>query len=145
MRKVLIILGLVLLLQLIWVSASNAAPPTSGGSWHTVRYGETLFSIGRRYGVNPYAICRVNYLHNCGYIRYGQRLWIPHRASYSPTYYGVRPGRSGCIAYHAVAPGQTLYGIGRMYRVPPWTLARTNHLYNWNIIYAGQTLCIPHR
>jgi len=142
MRKLLIILGLVLLLQLIWASASYAAPPASGGFWHTVRYGETLFSIGRRYDVNPYAICRANQLYNCNYIRYGQRLWIPHQAG-PPPYYGVKPWQSGCAAYHTVAPGQTLYGIGRMYRVAPWAIAQTNHLYNWNIIYAGQTLCIP--
>ena len=136
MRKILLILGLVLLLQLLWVSPSSAAPPASGGFWHTVRYGETLFSIGRWYRVNPYAICAANGLYNCNYIRAGQVLWIPTSVTPPPPY---------CATYHTVAPGQTLYRIGRLYGVSPWAIAAANHIRNVNRIYAGQTLCIPHR
>lgn len=134
MRKVFIIIGLLLLLQLLWTSTSQAAPPESGGFWHTVRYGETLFSLGRRYDVSPYIICRANGLYNCNHIRAGQRLWIPHR---------VGPQPPCCTAYHTVRPGQTLYRISRIYGVPAGAIARANHIYNWNYIYAGQRLCIP--
>jgi LysM repeat protein len=134
MRKLLIIIGLLLLVQLIWVSGSQAAPPESGGFWHIVHRGETLFSLGRRYDVNPYAICRANGLYNCNYIRAGQRLWIP---------YGTGPHPSYCTAYHVVAPGQTLYRISRIYGVSAWSIARANHIHNWDYIYAGQRLCIP--
>jgi hypothetical protein len=96
MRKVLLILGLVLLVQLLWVSASQAAPPESGGFWHRVRYGETLSTIGWQYGVNPYSICAANGLGNCNYIWTGQMLWIPrgayphydhHNYYYRPVYH----------------------------------------------------------
>jgi spore germination protein len=43
---------------------------------HIVRPGETLFSIGRWYGVNPYQIAHTNGLHNPNYIYIGQRLLI---------------------------------------------------------------------
>lgn len=55
-----------------------------GGGWHNcqgtcyrVRYGDTLFSIGRRYGVNPWEIARVNSLPNPNCIYAGQWLIIP--------------------------------------------------------------------
>jgi spore germination protein len=136
MRKLILIVGLVLLLQLLWSAQAQAAPPEAGGFWHTVRYGETLFSIGRRYGVNPYAICRANELHNCNYIWRGQRLWIPYSGEPHPPSY--------CSVYHRVRPGQTLYGIARLYGIPVRALAQANHIHNWNYIYAGQRLCIPY-
>lgn len=136
MRRLILIVGVVLLLQLIWVAQSQAAPPEYGGFWHRVHYGETLFSIGRQYGVSPYAICRANGLYNCNYIRAGQRLWIPS---------GWDPSPSACMAYHTVRRGQTLYGISRFYGVPPWAIAEANRIYNWNRIYTGQRLCIPYR
>ena len=84
MKKILPLIGLVVLLMLFMVPAASAAPPAwggdcgdSGGSYHCVRYGETLFSIGRRYGVNPYYIARVNGLRNPNYIYAGQILYIP--------------------------------------------------------------------
>jgi len=135
MRKLILIVGLVLLLQLLWAVQAQAAPPESGGFWHRVQYGETLFSIGRRYGVSPYAICRANRLYNCNYIWQGQSLWIPYSDGWYPP---------SCAAYHRVRPGQTLYGIARMYGVPVGAIARANHIYNWDYIYAGQRLCIPY-
>lgn len=133
MRKVFVFLGLLLLLQLAWISPSQAASPQADGFWHTVRAGETLFSIGRQYGVNPFAICQANALYNCNSIWAGQRLRIP---SYGPQ-------EPYCSAYHTVQRGQTLYSIGRHYGVSPWTIAQANRLHNMNYIYAGQRLCIP--
>lgn len=109
MRKILLILGLVLLLQLLWVSAGQAAPPASGGFWHRVRYGETLSSIGWRYGVSPYAICAANRLNNCNYIWAGQSLWIPGRVTPAP-YYHYRPTYHHYGYYPRTYPG--------WYRVP---------------------------
>lgn len=76
-KKVLPIVLAVILLQAVYVTNSQAAPPASGGCYHRVSYGETLFSIGRRYGVNPYAIARTNSLYNPNYIYAGQVLCIP--------------------------------------------------------------------
>ena len=144
MRKVVLIIGLLLLMQLAWVPASYAGPPPAGGFWHTVRWGETLFSIGRAFGVNPYSICHTNGLHNCNYVWAGQSLWIP--AGYSgPGGYPGHDGYSGCSARYTVHWGDTLYSIGRRYGVGAWRLAAANGIYNLNMIYAGQRLCIPSR
>jgi len=39
--------------------------------------------------------------------------------------------------------GETLTRIGYMYGVSIWAIAAANHIYNLNLIYAGQVLCIP--
>lgn len=134
MPKVVLIVGLILLLQLSWVTPSLAAPPSEGGWWHTVRPGETLASIGRLYGVNPYTICSVNKLRNCNIIRPRQVLWIPKTTT---------PPQRICIAFHKVTRGQTLYSIARFYGANPWAIAAANRIHNLNLIFAGQTLCIP--
>ena len=80
-KKVFPIVLAVILLQTIYIADSQAAPPASGGC-HRVSYGETLSSIGRRYGVNPYAIARANGLYNPNYIYAGQVLCIPSGRGY---------------------------------------------------------------
>lgn len=47
------------------------------GRYHVVRPGETLYSIGRLYGVNPYDIAAANSLANPNIIYVGQYLHIP--------------------------------------------------------------------
>ncbi len=48
-----------------------------GGWWYIVRPGDTLWSIGWRYGYNPYHLARINGIRNPNLIFVGQRLWIP--------------------------------------------------------------------
>jgi LysM repeat protein len=129
MRKMMIILAAVLILGLLTASVSYAAPPAYGPIYHCVRYGETLSSIGRLYGVNAYAIARANGLPNPNRIYAGQVLLIP---AYSP-YPRV----------HVVAYGETLLSIARWYGVSPWSIAQANSIWNLNYIYAGQRLVIP--
>jgi murein DD-endopeptidase MepM/ murein hydrolase activator NlpD len=61
-----------------------AKPDTTvaaSGGMHTVRAGETLYSLGRTYGVHPFTIARVNGLSNNGALRQGQTLRIPKGGS----------------------------------------------------------------
>jgi hypothetical protein len=149
-RKVLLILGLVLLLGVLWVPATFAAPPMpgwgggghgshggyGGGFWYTVRWGDSLSGIGWRYGVSSWSICSANGLGNCNFIYAGQSLLIPSGG-------GGGSGWGNCSAYHRVGWGQTLSGIASWYGVSAWSVANANGIYNLNHIYAGQSLCIP--
>ena len=45
--------------------------------------------------------------------------------------------------WHWVVRGETLFSIGRLYNVSPWTIASANQLANPNRIYVGQRLYIP--
>ncbi len=49
----------------------------AGGRFHWVRHGETLLSIGRLYGMNPWVIASANGIYNLNCIYAGQRLVIP--------------------------------------------------------------------
>ncbi len=107
-----------------------------GGTWHTVWYGQTLFSIGRHYNVNPWSIASANGLVNPNHIYAGQRLYIPTGCWGTPPCYG-------CGTYHMVRSGDTLLRIARLYGVNAWSIARANGIYNMNYIWVGQRLYIP--
>jgi hypothetical protein len=88
-RAMLLVVCLLVAQLVIGATIAAAAPPAYGPIYHYVRYGETLSSIGRLYGVNPYAIARANGLANPNYIYAGQVLLIP--TYYYPSYYPSYP------------------------------------------------------
>ncbi len=127
---------LVLAVSLSVVAPVAAAPAVaSAPTWHSVGRGETLFSIGRLYNVNPWTIAVANGLANPNRIYVGQRLYIPAGPPY--------PGPQPCGFYYTVQRGDTLFSIGRIYGVDPWSIAAANGLYNMNRIWVGQRLFIP--
>jgi hypothetical protein len=60
-------------------AGAAAAPQAAAARYHWVRHGETLFSIGRLYGVSAWAIASANHLSNPNRIYVGQCLYIPPR------------------------------------------------------------------
>lgn len=170
-RKVGILLVTVLILQLVGLTVANAAPaaqammPGMPGMpapiFHVVRPGETLFAIGRLYGVSPWYIARTNGILNPNLIYVGQVLCIfaygPGPGPFVPGPVGPWPGPfppgpspigpwptpGACMTLHTVRYGETLFAISRLYGVNMWAVARANGLFNPNIIFAGQVLCIP--
>jgi lysozyme len=129
-----------LLLMLLAFSAqdANAEPAESGcGTYHLVQRGETLSQISRRYGVPVHAIAQVNRIMNPDRIYAGSTLYIPVGCPPPP------PGPGMCRHYYTVRWGDTLNGIAFRFGVNPWAIAHANHIYNLDLIFAGQTLCIP--
>lgn len=62
-------------------TAPVAAPSRASGGTHVVAYGDTVYSIGRQYGVRPNDIVAANGLSDPGNIRVGQRLTVPGAGS----------------------------------------------------------------
>ncbi|MFN2115431.1 MAG: LysM peptidoglycan-binding domain-containing protein [Anaerolineae bacterium] len=116
----------------------NASP--HHGTVHCVRYGETLYSIGRMYGVSPYAIARANGLYNPDYIRAGQCLRIPTGGG---GYWPPSPPMPPAPGCYMVRFGDTLYSIATSRGLNPWCVATANGLANPNYIRAGQCLVLP--
>jgi LysM repeat protein len=120
--------------------------------YHTVQRGETVYSIGRAYKVQPTAIARCNNLVNPSLISVGMRLTIPN-VTWSPIPPGpaARPqfGNSTppppppCRFQHTVQRGENLFRISLRYGVSMWTIANANAIYNLHYIRTGQVLCIP--
>jgi LysM repeat protein len=50
---------------------------------------------------------------------------------------------SGCRWVHPVSRGENLFRISLRYGVSMSSIAQANGISNPNLIYAGQTLCIP--
>ncbi|MCW5851339.1 MAG: LysM peptidoglycan-binding domain-containing protein [Anaerolineae bacterium] len=112
-------------------------PPMPAYRYHVVKWGETVSSIARWYGVTAQAIINANSLHAPYTIYTGQSLYIPSWGGPGP-----HPGPVMGRAY-VVRPGDTLIRIGQWYGIPWGDIAWRNHLaYPYNI-YVGQVLYIP--
>ena len=55
----------------------SISKPRLHGVYHTVTAGETLFRIGKAYGIAYQELARVNGIKDAGQIRVGQRIFIP--------------------------------------------------------------------
>jgi LysM repeat protein len=71
--------------QWLWIPGYPGYPgypghpvPPPPGRYHTVMPGQTLFAIGRLYGLNPWVIASANGIYNTNLIYTGQRLIIPY-------------------------------------------------------------------
>jgi len=128
-------------------------PPYTILGYHTVRYGETLFCIGRAYAVSPWAIAWQNRIGYPYWVRIGQRLAIPNVPwRYIPAgpvcarQFGggtPLPPPPTCRVTYTVRWGDTLYSIAWRYQSSVWAIVTANNIANPNLIFPGQVLCIP--
>ena len=58
-------------------SQTTISKPRPQGTYHVVAPGETLFRIGKAYGVTYQELARVNGIKDAGQIKVGQRIFIP--------------------------------------------------------------------
>ncbi len=128
---------------------------------HVVQRGETLYCIGRAYGVLPAAIAEVNGLALWSSLSPGQILLIPAvqwvnippgpvcTAQFLSPFPGLLPSTATpvnappILGRHVVQRGETLYCIGRAYGVWPPAIAQTNNLTAPYYLTPGQVLLIP--
>lgn len=109
-------------------SESNGA----GKTYYTIKRGDTLWGISRRYGVSVQNIVSWNNIQNPNLIYPSQRLIL----------YGNYIGSDNGNVYYTVQRGDTLWRIARRYRTCPIRIARLNGIRNPNLIYPGQILKI---
>lgn len=119
-------------------AAGTPAVQVVAGVEYVVQSGDTLSSIGERFGVSWQDIAATNNIAAPTYAIYrGQKLVIPG-AQAAP---GVPGGATGQI--HTVQAGETLYSIAVQYGVTVQAIMEANNLANANLIYRGQELAIP--
>ena len=58
-------------------SQTTISKPRLQGTYHVVTPGETLFRIGKAYGISYQELARVNGIKDAGQIRVGQRIFVP--------------------------------------------------------------------
>lgn len=105
---------------------------STGKTYYTIKRGDTLWGISKKYGVSVQNLVDWNNIQNSNLIYPGQRLIL--HGSYSSS-------DSGNI-YYTVQRGDTLWRIARRYRTCPRRIARINGITNPNLIYPGQILKI---
>lgn len=94
-------------------------------SFVTVKKGDTVYSLSRRYNVPTRALIEANRLRPPFLLNKGQRLKLPP------------------ASIHTVQKGDTIYSISRRYNVDMSLLARQNGLKAPYDIYPGQFLKLP--
>lgn len=132
--------------------------PVAATSWtilgqHTIMPGDTLFCIGRAYGVDPWAIATQNRILKGNMIHPGSVLAIPNAPASLPAgptcvaQFGAVPAincqQCACRQQHLVVTGDTLTQIYRHYGVAVKTIAECNCILDLNYIRIGDSLCIP--
>ncbi len=153
-----IVLTLILLSVMLMPAPTATAAPTSGWTVrgnHVVRAGETLFCIGRAYGVDPWAIAAQNGIINVNLIHPNVTLAIPNMPATLPPGPICTPqfdqpvqqpptcSACTCRYEHLIVTGDTLFKIASLYNVDMQAIANCNCLYNQNYIRIGDKLCIP--
>jgi len=124
-------------------SLSRYVPPEAVFSWHSVRSGETLGGIARRYRTTVAAIVRLNSLKNSRLIHPGQRLKIPGAgvAAGQPVAAKPSPPPPGGSVTHTVRSGDTLFQLARHYNTTVQRIKADNGLQG-DGINVGQRLVI---
>lgn len=158
-----LIIRVIITLALLALSVAATAPQAASASpllgidllgYHTVRAGETLYCIGRAYGVQPWTIAAQNGIGQASALRIGQMLAIPVapwiNMPAGPTcarQFGPGtpppPPPPVCRTLYTVAYGDSLLNIARRFGVNVYALAARNNIQNLNRIFVGQVLCIP--
>jgi LysM repeat protein len=129
-----------LALMLVLVMPAKEASACSGCGCPTnyqVRCGDTLYSIGRRFGVTVWQLTSWNYIPNPNLIYAGRWLVIYPWCGQAPP----PPPPHG--QWYVVRWGDTLSGIAWRFHSSVWAIAQANHIWNVNYIWVGQHLWIP--
>lgn len=127
------------------VPGATAVPGGHPGGGHCFNYiikpGDTLSRIAAWNNDTVYGIASRNYIANPDMIRASQSISVCPSGGGGG---GNPPPPTGqCKLQHYVKPGETLSGIAWMYGLSTYVLQQANGLSNPNLIYAGQSLCIP--
>lgn len=101
---------------------------------HTIEPGETLYSIGRRYGVKPQQISEANLSLNASSLPVGSVIRIPSSQI---------PDEDDSFVYHRMQPGETLFSLTIRYDILQDKIQAVNPGVDWNKLSIGQIIAVP--
>ncbi|WP_192987461.1 LysM peptidoglycan-binding domain-containing protein [Carnobacterium mobile] len=102
---------------------------------YTIKKGDTLYSIAKKYGVTVQDIVTTNTLANANVIKIGQVIKIPGKTSAAPT--------QPTTVKYTVKAGDTVYSIAKKHGTTVQKIASANKLNAAYLIKVGQVLTIP--
>ena len=123
-------------------TALASLPVSARVQWssYTIRQGDTLGQIARRYGVSVSALQRTNHL-NGTLIRAGKTLLIPISSGSQNVAFASSGAQQESLV-HRVRSGDTLWGIARRYNVYISQLARWNSIRTNDTLRLGQNIVV---
>ena len=125
--------------QVIKIPAKTTTPttpkPTPVALTYTIKAGDTLYSIAKKYGVTVQDIVTANKLANANMIKVGQVIKIPGKTSAAPT--------QPTTVKYTVKAGDTVYSIAKKYGTTVQKIASANKLNAAYLIKVGRVLTIP--
>ena len=108
----------------------------AGSFAYTIRSGDTLFQLARRFNTTVGAITAINPGINPNTLQIGQIICIPG---------AVTPPQPSCPNgfFHIVRSGDTIFGLSQQFGVSVQAIINANPGINPNNLQVGQRICIP--
>ena len=106
---------------------------------HTVKKGQTLYSISRMYNTTVEELIKLN-PGSASRISVGQELKIPQTQQASTD---RNDSNSTTDRYHTIQAGETLYRLGQTYGITPREICDANPGLSINTFRAGEVIRIP--
>lgn len=122
---------------------STITPSPEAGNIYIVQRGDTLSQIARRFNTTVATLAQLNGIVNVNSILVGQRLTLPTGSGTMTPTPSASPTPTGEMISYVVLPGDSLYRLSLVYRVPIQEIAEINQITNINRIFVGQVLQIP--
>lgn len=111
-----------------------AMAPKSEYRLHVVQPGETLYSIGVKYGVKAINIVEANPTLDINAISVGTIVRIPDTNI---------PTEDEYFYYHRIVSGETLFSLAGRYNVAQDKISEANANINWQTLQVGQIVAVP--
>lgn len=121
--------------KLICVPRRNTYPACEGGTYYTIRAGDTFYAIAVKFNLSLSALTAANPGTDPARLYVGQAICIPASAA--------TPICAGGSTPYVVQAGDTLYGIAARYGIELDALMRRNPGVNPRSLHVGQVLCLP--
>jgi LysM repeat protein len=128
----------ILFTALFILAATVAFAQTGSFFTHTVKKGDTLYSLSNTYGVTIDEIVKNNPGSDKKLIE-GQKLRIPQKSQNGDS---ENNGGKG-MQYHTVQQGETLYRLGKKYGITVQAICDANPGLSFNNFKAGEVILIP--
>lgn len=119
--------------QVICIPVPPAPGPCPGGFLYEIKAGDTLFGLGRRFGITVDAIRDANPGLDPEHLRIGQRICIPAPPPPRPC-----PGGT-----YTIRPGDTFFSLARRFGTTVEALRAANPGVDPDRLQIGQVICLP--
>ena len=119
----------------VFLNGANEVTPTKSPDAirYTVKRGDTLWGIAKKFGVTVSAVVNANNIRNPNLIYVEEVFIIPHMTSAESFEYTL----------YTVRRGDTLWGISRKFGTSINSIVALNGIKNPNLIYVGEVFKIP--